>query len=159
MLSFSSNLGRWSIALLSLNLGAACSASSGGTAGGAQPGSGGQGSMTSSGGGVSVSSDAGPRIVTGTDSSSTTVPSSVTEQDAYSITCQIQNCTSNEICVPTNQGSECATACPGQPCLHAGSTPYCTRTGGVICTTPWPRSIRPIGHGNCRGRGPAGGVL
>jgi hypothetical protein len=60
--------------------------------------------------------------------------SSVVEADAYTITCQAQGgCTGTEKCVPTEQGTECVTACPGQYCLHAGTTPYCTRTGGVIC--------------------------
>jgi hypothetical protein len=55
-------------------------------------------------------SDAGPRIVQVSDSGATSPPTTVTEQDDYSVSCQAQQRSSKETCVQTDQGAECATA-------------------------------------------------
>ena len=127
-----------------------CSASSksGGAAnpgsetGGTQSASNGGESPVSQGGNNSLSMDGGIRIVTGnnggTASTVTLVPQDVYKvscngQNCSAGTCQSQTCTGSETCVATSQGTECVTPCAGQLCVPASGSPYCTRTGGVIC--------------------------
>jgi len=52
----------------------------------------------------------------------------------YVSSCEAQGCTSDERCLEGPAGTYCAHPCPGQPCPPGAAVPYCTRTGGVICT-------------------------
>jgi len=129
-------------------LGCSASSSSSGAAepgsetGGTRGASNGGESAVSQGGNNSLSLDGGIRVVTGnnggTASTTTLVPQDVYKvscngQNCSAGTCQSQTCTGSETCVATSQGTECVTPCPGQLCVPASGTPYCTRTGGVIC--------------------------
>jgi len=123
-----------------------CSASSSSTSAAATGGSKGTGSpnagaSSTPGGASSSAGDAGPQIVSASDAGQ--VQSTVIPADTYKVscnggcagssTCDAQTCAGSETCIPTSQGSECANPCPGQLCNPATATPYCTRTGGVIC--------------------------
>lgn len=52
----------------------------------------------------------------------------------YESSCEEQQCTESERCLPGPAGTYCVHECPGQPCPPGpAQVPYCTRGGGVIC--------------------------
>jgi hypothetical protein len=101
-----------------------CAGQGGGQAGGGGSGGGGGGT-----GGEVSGSDGGPA---GADAGL----GLGTSDDAFTSSCAVEACTSDERCLPAPWGSSCVHPCPGQPCppaATAGAQSYCTRTGGVIC--------------------------